>query len=115
MVDDHPATVGVISDALQGAGFLVQSAPAGPEAVLQVQAERPDLVILDLAMPGPDGLDVLFWLRKTEERLPVIVLTARDDEGDREQALFRGADLYLTKPCAMAALVAAVGHLLGGP
>jgi DNA-binding response OmpR family regulator len=111
IVDDEPKIVRLVSDYLGAAGFEVLSAGSGEEALMRVRTERPDLVVLDLGLPGLDGLDVTRTLRRDGE-LPVIMLTARDDETDRIIGLELGADDYVTKPFSPRELVARVRAVL---
>ncbi len=97
VVDDEPQIVGIVRDYLEHAGFGVLTAADGPEALRSARTGSPDLVVLDLGLPGLDGLDVLRSLRR-EGTLPVIVLTARGEETDKLVGLELGADDYLTKP-----------------
>ena len=111
IVDDEPKIVRLVSDYLEAAGFGVLAAGSGEEALMRVRTERPDLVVLDLGLPGLDGLDVTRSLRRDGE-LPVIMLTARDDETDRIIGLELGADDYVTKPFSPRELVARVRAVL---
>jgi DNA-binding response OmpR family regulator len=111
IVDDEPKIVRLVSDYLGAAGFEVLSAGSGEEALMRARTERPDLVVLDLGLPGLDGLDVTRTLRRDGE-LPVIMLTARDDETDRIIGLELGADDYVTKPFSPRELVARVRAVL---
>ena len=111
IVDDEPKIVRLVSDYLEAAGFGVLAAGSGEEALMRVRTERPDLVVLDLGLPGLDGLDVTRTLRRDGE-LPVIMLTARDDETDRIIGLELGADDYVTKPFSPRELVARVRAVL---
>jgi two-component system, OmpR family, alkaline phosphatase synthesis response regulator PhoP len=111
VVDDEPRITRLVRDYLEAAGFAVSSAADGPEAVMRARTERPDLVVLDLGLPGLDGLDVTRRLR-TEGEVPIIMLTARDDETDRIIGLELGADDYVTKPFSPRELVARVRAVL---
>jgi DNA-binding response OmpR family regulator len=111
IVDDEPKIVRLVADYLEAAGFGVASARSGDEALMRVRTESPDLVILDLGLPGLDGLDVTRALRR-EGELPIIMLTARDDETDRVIGLELGADDYVTKPFSPRELVARVRAVL---
>ena len=117
VVDDHPPVIIIIRKVLEGGGFRVLSARTGDECLAAVHAEQPDLLILDLVMPGMDGLEVLRTLRQDPEtrHLPVIVLTAWRSEGDELNGRLGGADRYLTKPFRTAELVAAVEEVLAAP
>ena len=111
IVDDEPKIVRLVTDYLEAAGFGVLTAGSGEEALMRVRTEHPDLVVLDLGLPGLDGLDVTRALRRDGE-LPVIMLTARDDETDRIIGLELGADDYVTKPFSPRELVARVRAVL---
>jgi len=97
VVDDEPKIVEVVGDYLRGAGFSVTTAADGEGAVALARARPPDLVLLDLGLPGLDGLDVARELRRASP-VPIIMLTARREETDRVLGLELGADDYLVKP-----------------
>lgn len=107
VVDDDPALVGAISALLTAADYLVHAAHDGVEAVEKFVAARPALVLLDLAMPGRDGLNVIHEIR-TRGATPVIVLTGETDESAKVDALDAGADDYVTKPFGRQELLARV-------
>ncbi len=111
VVDDEPKIVRLVADYLTDAGFAVTTARSGDEALMRARTESPDLVVLDLGLPGLDGLDVTRALRRSGE-LPIIMLTARDDETDRIIGLELGADDYVTKPFSPRELVARVRAVL---
>jgi DNA-binding response OmpR family regulator len=111
VVDDEPKIVHLARDYLEHAGFRVASASDGRAALEAVQRERPDLVVLDLGLPGLDGLDVTRVIRR-ESALPIVMLTARDDELDKVLGLELGADDYLTKPFSPRELVARIRAVL---
>ncbi|MGH2417284.1 MAG: response regulator transcription factor [Candidatus Limnocylindria bacterium] len=111
VVDDEPRITQLVRDYLESAGFAVLTAGDGNEALMRVRTERPDLVILDLGLPQLDGLDVTRSLRR-EGDLPIIMLTARDDETDKLIGLELGADDYVTKPFSPRELVARVRAVL---
>jgi len=98
VVDDEPTIVAVVRDRLQREGFLVRGVASGEEALSQVAANVPDLIVLDVMLPGIDGFEVLRRLRAAGHNLPVILLTARDDVVDRIIGLEIGGDDYLVKP-----------------
>lgn len=115
VVDDEPAIAMVIQDRLLGEGYRVRLAADGPAALTAVAQDPPDLLILDLMLPGMDGLDVLRRLRQGDEEaasLPVIILTARDDEVDVVVGLELGADDYVVKPFNPRELVARLRAVL---
>ncbi len=111
VVDDEPKIVTIARDYLERAGFRVVTARDGPSVLPAVRGEKPDLVVLDLALPGQDGLDVTRALRR-ESDVPVIMLTARADEADRLVGLELGADDYIVKPFSPKELVARVRAVL---
>ncbi|HUP54641.1 MAG TPA: response regulator transcription factor [Methylomirabilota bacterium] len=111
VVDDEPRIVDLARDYLEHAGFAVRTAADGPSAVAAVERDGPDLVVLDLGLPGLDGLDVTREIRRGSN-VPVIMLTARDDELDKLLGLELGADDYLTKPFSPRELVARVRAVL---
>jgi DNA-binding response OmpR family regulator len=111
VVDDEPRITQLVRDYLESAGFAVVTAADGREALMRVRTERPDLVVLDLGLPHLDGLDVTRRLRR-EGELPIIMLTARDDETDKLIGLELGADDYVTKPFSPRELVARVRAVL---
>jgi DNA-binding response OmpR family regulator len=111
VVDDEPKIVQLARDYLEHAGFGVVTARDGREALQAVRQHRPDLVVLDLGLPEVDGLDVTRTLRR-DSNLPIVMLTARDDEIDKLLGLELGADDYLTKPFSPRELVARVKAVL---
>jgi DNA-binding response OmpR family regulator len=111
VVDDEPQIVRLLRDHLQAAGFSVLEAADGRDAVRVAGAERPDLIVLDLGLPGLDGLDVTRSLRK-DNPVPIIMLTARSDESDKLVGLELGADDYMTKPFSPKELVARIRAVL---
>ena len=111
IVDDEPKIVRLVADYLAAGGFEVATARSGDEALMRVRTERPDLVVLDLGLPGLDGIDVTRAVRRDGD-LPIIMLTARDDETDRIIGLELGADDYVTKPFSPRELVARVRAVL---
>ena len=112
VVDDEPQIAQIARDYLQHAGFGVIVAGDGREALASARAEQPDLVVLDLGLPGIDGLEVARALRR-ESDVPIIMLTARVDESDRLVGLELGADDYVTKPFSPRELVARVRRCSG--
>ena len=111
VVDDEPQIVQLVRDYLEHGGFAVLSAGDGPTALRIARTQHPDLVILDLGLPGLDGLDVTRSLRR-DGAVPIIMLTARDDESDKLVGLELGADDYMTKPFSPKELVARVRAVL---
>lgn len=110
IVDDESAILTLLRFHLEREGFLVISAENGNEALAAAHRESPDLVILDLMLPGISGLEVLKRLRLSSQ-VPVIMLTAAKDEVDRVVGLEMGADDYITKPFSTRELVARVKAL----
>jgi DNA-binding response OmpR family regulator len=111
VVDDEPRIVQLVRDYLEHGGFSVLTATDGQAALRTARTGRPDLVVLDLGLPGLDGLDVTRSLRK-DGAVPIIMLTARTDESDKLVGLELGADDYLTKPFSPKELVARVRAVL---
>src|SRR4030088_2442400 len=111
VVDDEPRIVQLVRDYLEHGGFTVLVASDGPAALRSARTGRPDLVDLDLGLPGLDGLDVARALRRDGEG-PIIMLTARTEESDKRVGLELGADDYLTKPFSPKELVARVRAVL---
>jgi DNA-binding response OmpR family regulator len=111
VVDDEPQIVQLVRDYLEHGGFEVLTAADGSSALRLASTQRPDLVILDLGLPGVDGLDVTRSLRRNGE-VPIIMLTARTDESDKLVGLELGADDYVTKPFSPKELVARVRSVL---
>ena len=107
VVDDEARIVKLVRDYLERAGFAVLSARDGETALQLAHRERPDLIVLDLMLPGVDGLDVCRRLRQ-ESAVPIIMLTARVEEADRIVGLELGGDDYVTKPFSPRELVARV-------
>ena len=112
IVEDDPSLASGLARILQGEGFAVDVSGEGEEAVRAASAEKFDLMILDLGLPTIDGLTVLQTVRGKGNKLPVLVLTARDNVMDRVQGLNLGADDYMAKPFAMPELTARVRALL---
>jgi DNA-binding response OmpR family regulator len=111
VVEDEPQIAGLVRDYLEHAGFGVLSASDGSSALALVRARRPDAVVLDLGLPGIDGLDVLRSVRR-DSAVPILILTARSDETDRVTGLELGADDYVVKPFSPKELVARVRAVL---
>ena len=107
VVDDEARIVKLVRDYLERAGFDVISAHDGETALTLARVEQPDLIVLDLMLPGVDGLDICRRLRQ-ESGVPIIMLTARVEEADRIVGLELGADDYVTKPFSPRELVARV-------
>ncbi len=111
VVDDDPTVTEVVAGYLDRAGFTVDRAADGPGALARAATHPPDLVVLDLMLPGLDGLQVCRRLREAGP-VPVVMLTARGDEEDRILGLEVGADDYVTKPFSPRELVLRVASVL---
>ncbi|NUR57553.1 MAG: response regulator transcription factor [Catenulispora sp.] len=112
VVDDEPGIRSVLASSLEFEGYTVRTAADGRAALAEVERGRPDLVVLDVLMPGMDGLTACRRLRAADPHLPVLMLTARDLTGDRVAGLDAGADDYLAKPFELDELLARVRALL---
>src|ERR671935_126816 len=111
VVEDEMKIARLVRDYLVDAGFEVRVAADGEAALASARGSRPDLVVLDLGLPGQDGLDVTRELRRSSA-LPIVILTARGDEADRIVGLELGADDYVVKPFSPKELVARVRAVL---
>lgn len=100
MVDDGPANLGVLFDLLRGAGFAVRVAEDGASAIQQIEYARPDLILLDVQMPGIDGFETCRRIKTqpTSREIPVIFMTAARDTADKVKGFQLGAVDYITKP-----------------
>ena len=112
VVDDERAVRESLRRALELEGYDIELAEDGRQALERLEQAQPDAVILDVLMPGTDGLEVCRVLRSRGSRLPVLMLTARTQVEDRVEGLDAGADDYLTKPFALEELLARVRALL---
>ncbi len=113
VVDDEPTIADVVARYLERAGYRTRVASDGLQAIESAARQRPDLVVLDLMLPGLDGLEVMRRLRDQDpERIAVILLTAKGEESDRVIGLRLGADDYVVKPFSPAELVARVDAVL---
>ncbi|HEY2258305.1 MAG TPA: response regulator transcription factor [Solirubrobacteraceae bacterium] len=113
VVDDEPTIAEVVARYLERAGYRTRIAGDGAQALDLVAERRPDLVVLDLMLPGIDGLEVMRRLREQDhERIALILLTAKGEESDRVIGLRLGADDYVVKPFSPAELVARVDAVL---
>jgi two-component system OmpR family response regulator len=118
VVDDEPNIVELLSASLRFAGFDVATATRGEEAVATARTFRPDLIVLDVMMPGMDGFGVVKRLRGDGVRTPVLFLTARDATEDKVTGLTLGGDDYVTKPFSLEEVIARIRAVLrrnGGP
>jgi DNA-binding response OmpR family regulator len=108
LIEDDPRIREIVERGLRVRGFVVSSAPDGPAGLDLASKLDVDLVLLDLLLPGRDGLSVLEDLRAAKPRLPVIAVTALDDTGSRVSGLNAGADDYVTKPFSVDELAARI-------
>jgi DNA-binding response OmpR family regulator len=111
VVDDETALQETLAYNLTAQGYLVDTAGDGPSAIEKALKEKPDLIILDIMLPGMDGFEVCRIIRQ-QMNVPILMLTARDDEIDRVVGLEVGADDYLTKPFSLRELLARVKAML---
>jgi DNA-binding response OmpR family regulator len=116
VVEDEASIASFVSAYLKNAGYVVRTAATGGEALKQVAAEKPGLIVLDLMLPDIDGIEVCKRIRQSSDRnasdVPILMLTARDDDVDKIIGLEVGADDYLTKPFNPRELVARVRSIL---
>jgi DNA-binding response OmpR family regulator len=112
VVDDDPTVSDVVRRYLERAGYEVRLAADGPSGLAQFAKDRPDLVVLDLMLPGIDGLEVCRRLRDSADGVPIVMLTALGEESDRVLGLQLGADDYVTKPFSPRELVLRVQSVL---
>ena len=110
-MDDEAVLVDAVQARLISEGYVVRTAADGPGALASVEADRPDLVVLDLMLPGMDGLEVCREIQK-RDWIPVLMLTARTEESDKIAGFAVGADDYLTKPFSLRELAARVRAIL---
>ncbi|MBF6612506.1 MAG: response regulator transcription factor [Chloroflexi bacterium] len=112
VIDDDPGVTSVLKRGLSYEGFAVDTASSGHEGLDVARLRYPDLVILDVMMPGIDGLETLRRLRAADTQLPVLMLTGKDAPSDQVEGLERGADDYVVKPFTFEVLLARVRALL---
>lgn len=112
LVEDDPAIRTVLRDALATDGHVVTTAADGDEALAILRTQTFDLLVLDVLLPGPSGLEILQSVRKHDQQTPVLLLTARSSEGDKILGLELGADDYVTKPFSLRELRTRVRVLL---
>ena len=117
VIEDEPKVAEAIREGLERNGYATTAATTGEEGFFLLGTERFDLLVLDLQLPGRDGIEILEAIRKKGEQIPVVILTARDTVADRVAGLESGADDYLVKPFAFAELLARIRAVLrrGGP
>jgi two-component system KDP operon response regulator KdpE len=111
IIDDEVAILRFLRVALKAQGFTVFEAATGQDALYTITKERPDLIILDLGLPDIDGIEVTRKLREWS-KVPVIILSVREQEGEKIAALDAGADDYLTKPFGVGELLARIRSIL---
>src|SRR3954468_12609436 len=107
VVEDEPTLRETLAEALESDGFSVRTAADGPAAVASFRERQPDLVLLDLMLPGMSGLEVTRAMR-SDSVVPIVMLTARDSEVDKVVGLELGADDYVTKPFSLRELTARI-------
>ena len=112
VVDDEPSIVTLLRFNLEKAGYMVITAEDGKAGLKMAMEENPDLIMLDLMLPGMDGMDVCKTLRQEKIKTPILMLTALDDEFDKVLGLELGADDYLTKPFSPREVIARVKAIL---
>ncbi len=114
VIEDDPATLRLIDYSLKQEGYQVITAPNGLDGIRKALGELPDLVILDVMLPGLDGFEICYRLRSepATAKLPILMFSAKAQEIDKETGMKVGADAYLTKPSAPAEIVSHVAKLL---
>ncbi len=112
VADDDPKILKVVGEALRQEGCRVITATTGEEAIQKCRTHAPDLMVLDVMMPGLDGLEVCGQLRAVGNQVPILILSAKGDETDRVVGFRLGADDYLTKPFSISELVLRVRAIL---
>lgn len=115
IVDDSPTEIHVLSTFLNKLGHKVTTAENGEAGIAKARAEKPDLILMDVVMPGMNGFQATRQLSKDDETagIPIIIVTTKDQETDRVWGLRQGAKDYLTKPVEEAILIEKVNALLG--
>lgn len=112
MVEDEPSIVTLLTYNLEQAGFQVLTAEDGNQGLKLALEEKPDFIILDIMLPGMDGIEICKKLRQEKVKTPILMLTARDDELDKVLGLELGADDYMTKPFSPRELVARIKAIM---
>lgn len=112
VVDDEQSIVTLLKYNLETAGYIVEVAYDGEEALKKVETEQPELIVLDVMLPKKDGIEVCKTIRSDKNLIPILMLTAKDDEFDRVLGLELGADDYMTKPFSPREVVARVKAIL---
>ncbi|UWF57788.1 response regulator transcription factor [Staphylococcus hyicus] len=112
VVDDEQSIVTLLKYNLEQAGYIVEIAQDGEEAIQKEKETKPDLIVLDVMLPKKDGIEVCKTIRSDKNQVPILMLTAKDDEFDRVLGLELGADDYMTKPFSPREVVARVKAIL---
>ena len=114
IVEDNPLNLELISDILEANGFVITTSITGVDALKQVDVEMPDLVLMDIQLPGLDGLTVTGMIKKKPgmENIPIIALTAHAMRGDEEKAREAGCDGYISKPIDTRAITKTIRSFL---
>lgn len=112
IVEDEPSIVTLIKYNLEKAGFLTDVVYNGEDAIKKTEENKFDLIVLDLMLPKMDGMEVCKTIRKNNNYIPILMLTAKDDEYDKIYGLEMGADDYLTKPFSPKELIARINAIL---
>lgn len=112
VVDDEQSIVTLLKYNLETAGYIVEVAYDGEETLKKVETEQPELIVLDVMLPKKDGIEVCKTIRSDKNLVPILMLTAKDDEFDRVLGLELGADDYMTKPFSPREVVARVKAIL---
>lgn len=117
MVDDDELSVRLVQRVLEVRGFSVESAASGMEALAAIDRRRPDVIILDIMMPGMTGVEVLDRVKASPRlaSIPVIMLTAKEGDEDLLASYRSGADYYVTKPLVVEQLMSGLARVLGQP
>lgn len=115
VIEDNPGSLRLLVYTLEHEGYQVITAVNGLEGLIKALEEKPDLVILDIMLPGKDGFEVCYRLRTESQtsHLPVLVLSVKDQEVDKAIALRVGADAYITKPWQRSELLTTMAAMLG--
>jgi len=116
IVDDSPTEVHVLRTILEGSGHQVTSADNAEEGIGLARSDKPDLILMDVVMPGMNGFQATRALTKDEETssIPIIIVTTKDQETDRVWGLRQGAKDYISKPVVAEELIGKIGTILGG-
>ncbi len=116
IVDDSPTEIHVLTTILEKLGHSIETAPNGEEGIVRAKELKPDLILMDVVMPGMNGFQATRQISKDDgtSHIPIIIVTTKDQETDRVWGLRQGAKDYLTKPVDEATLVEKVNTLLAG-